>query len=182
MLVALMLTVPLVSYFIAISELSDFTLKLISIIGTVGSIAGLLYTIVQISLIRRESEVISRTASATKEQVLLLSCVADWARGIKVAQEIQNHCRNRKREIAIPRIQELKQILYDIAHSSDQSIKSEHSESAGDQILLLNVVINGFEKAPTGKMSSDEIASVNEMLEKTIDLLSVIQSMTKNKG
>ncbi len=169
-------------YFIADLELTPFQSRYLSIVGTACTLVGLIYTIIQVSLVRRESEVISLSASETKEQVLLLARVADWARGIKVAQEIQNHCRNGKREIAIPRIQELKQILHDIVNSSDEKLKNLHGSDAGKQIVSLNVVINGFEKDSATKMSGDEVASVNKMLESTIDLLSRIQSIAKNKG
>ncbi|AVO55757.1 hypothetical protein [Ectopseudomonas mendocina] len=180
-LIAVPIAALLVSYFIADADLTSFQLKYLSIFGTVGTLLGLCYTIVQVSLVKKESVIIAGAAEETKKQVLLLACVADWARGVKVAQEIQIHCRNGKREIAIPRLQELKQILYDIAHSSDSSLKS-HGDDAGRQIVRLNLVINGFEKDPATGMSSHEIANVNEILEKTIDLLSQIQSITKNKG
>ncbi|CAN7261293.1 hypothetical protein LJR071_001095 [Pseudomonas sp. LjRoot71] len=170
------------SYLLAGVPLTEFQNKYISIFGTLGTITGLVYAIAQIALMRKESEVISETAKETKSQVLLITCIADWARGVKVAQEVQIYCRSGKREIAIPRIQELKQILQDIVNAANSEIKNTHGTNAANQIISLNIIINGFEKDTRAKMSGEEVARVNNTLEATIDLLNEIQSITKNKG
>jgi len=170
------------SYLLAGITVTEFQEKYISIAGTLGTIAGLIYAIAQIALMRKESEIISTTAKETKSQVLLLMCIADWARGVKVAQEVQIYCRSGKREIAIPRIQELKQILQDIVNAANIEIKGAHGSSAANHIVSLNVILNGFEKDTKAKMSGEEVARVNNTLEATIDLLNEIQSITKNKG
>jgi hypothetical protein len=182
MLFIIIFAVPAVSLWLATVELSEFQVMFISILGTSGTLAGLLYAIAQIAQIRKESKIIADTASQTKAQVFLLMRVADWARGIKVAQEVQIHCRNGKREIAIPRIQELKEILQDIIHAADEKISSEHGNAALKQIVSLNLIINGFEKDNKSRISKDEVAKVNAILELTIDLLNKIQSITKNRG
>jgi|GEM_PF-4566299 len=185
MKVSLMISIiiiAVISYLLASLTLTPFQVQYISIAGTLGTAVGLLYAIAQIILMRKESQIISETSRETKSQVLLLMCIADWARGVKVAQEVQIYCRSGKREIAIPRIQELKQILQDIVNSSNEEIKNNHGGFANEHIVNLNIIINGFEKDSRARMDSEEVARVNRTLEMTIDLLNKIQSITKNKG
>jgi hypothetical protein len=181
-LVILTIALLVVPYFLADYPIGGFLARYITIVGTAGTFAGLIYTIFQVILLRKEAKIITATARETKSQILLLMCIADWARGVKVAQEVQIHCRNGKREIAIPRIQELKQILQDIVNASDGEIKEVHGGTAAKHIINLNVIINGFEKDTKSKMSGVEVAGVNKTFEATIDLLTEIQSITKNKG
>jgi hypothetical protein len=143
------------------------------VIGSNASVLGIVYTIVALNNIRRESEIIVLATRETKQKLDDFNGVSDIAKAIKLIQEIQGYARSHKYEVGIIRLQELK-----ITVSQLKIINSGTPEipDLSDSIFNINKLIASMEKEIAAKSVNLKIATVNGSLETLSDLLIEIQT------
>lgn len=145
------------------------------IVGTNLSVLGIIYTAVQIKMLRTEAEIIKTVTDETREGINALNRFADVTRAMKLIQEIQGYARARKHEVAVMRLQELKIIIGQMK-SFNSSLPSPLDLDG--IIQKLNQIINGMEKDIESKTTSVKSVLVNANLERILDSLVDIQSET----
>jgi hypothetical protein len=149
------------------------------IVGTNLSILGIIYTWVQIALLRHEAEIIRSTTNDTQERIKALNRFGDVATAMKLIQEIQSYTRARKYEPGVMRLQELKII---IGQMKSFNSGLQHPLDLDGTIVRLNQLINAMEKDIDSRTASLKVAAANASLERILDTLVHIQTETLQRN
>ena len=155
------------------------------IIGSNASVLGIIYTIISLNQLAKESEIIKSTTKETKQRIGAFAGVSDLAKAVKLIQEIQGYARSAKHEAAIIRLQELKII---VSHLRIADFIIAKSVDLTEAIYSINRLIGIMEKEITvvnSRLKAKDtivvskglkITVVNKSLEQISDLLVDIQA------
>lgn len=177
---ALLLPITLgTTYFTVDRTVPDWLFNFWSVTGTNFSILGILYTIIQIHLLRTEFDIIKAAALQTRDNITIVNQYGDIATAIKLIQEIQGYVRMRKHEASVMRLQELK-ILIGQMNLMELVLRRPFDRSA--TIFRLNQVINTMENDIADRTSLTQAAAVNASLENILDALVEIQQQTVQRS
>ncbi len=179
---ALTLLLPItlgITYFTVDRTVPDWLFNFWSVTGTNFSILGILYTIIQIHLLRTESDIIKAAALQTRDNITIVNQYGDIATAIKLIQEIQGYVRMRKHEPGVMRLQELKII---IGQMNLAELVLRRPFDRGAALFRLNQMINAMENDIADRTSLTQAAAVNASLENLLDALVEIQQQTVQRS
>lgn len=168
-----------ITYYNVDRTVPNWMLNFWGVVGTNFSILGILYTIIQVHLLRTESDIIKAATLQTREKLLIVNQYGDIATAIKLIQEIQGYARMHKHEVGVLRLQELKII---IGQMNLMGIVLQRPFDRSAAIFKLNQVINGMEKDIADKTTFTQPAAVNSSLENLLDALVEIQQQTMQRS
>lgn len=156
----------------------DWRVTFWGIVGSNASVLGIIFALVQLHQLRKESAIITETSNETKNKLLELDQFADLARATKLIQEIQGYSRSAKHEMAVMRLQEVKVIVVQAKGLKGKTISGVDF----DRILQkLNYLINGLEMEIETKSNSLKVSVSNGELEMILDSLVNLQTQILTK-
>ena len=163
------------------NSISDQTLKMVYLIGTIASVIGLIIVFIQIAALRSLSNLTKTIAEETRERIVFFINASDIAKILKLTHEIQNYNRLKKFELSLLRMQDLKYGLIQIKnHEPFKDMINEKNFSG--HLSSLAVDISSTEKQLNNPSSTLNIARLNETLEKVSSDLCDLDTKLKQIG
>lgn len=122
------------------SSISDY----ISAVGSIASLYGIVFTLWQISQVKRVTEAVSEAVDKKLEEIDSLIVYADVKRHIEICNSINLYLMSKKYEIAAIKIEQLKEVLINLKQSKDLQVKD--IDAASSHIFNLNVDLQSIRK------------------------------------
>lgn len=175
--ILLVIVLPLVASKYFDPSLIDYIMRF----GTFASLAGLYYIILQIIKIKDISESTNEAVAKTHSSLVNNITRSNISRGLKTIQETQGLIRNKKYEISLIRLQEIKAFLIDMMHNNGFSEMINDFKIKND-IKKLQGYINSVDKEIQIKKNQDytlDGSIINSYLESLSSKLSIFDTKLK---
>ncbi len=183
------ITTVIILIFIILSLITFFTIdkfqnkyiNLITIIGTLASLIGLIIVYIQVNTLKNQSKVTQEIAEKTRNSLLFFINALDIAKIIRLPQEIQGHNRSGKFELSIMGMHDLKYSLKQILNNPHIKLLVNEARYS-KHITDLSVDINNIEKQLSKSSGSLSIEKLNGNLEAILNDLQDIDTKLKQFG
>jgi hypothetical protein len=109
-------------------------LEIISAVGSIASLFGLIIAILQIQSVKDITVATQRAVADTKAQLIQNISISDLAQAIKLIEHIQEYLGNSKLELAYVRLQDLRVLLIQFvaSHSIEEEEREEYKSLLKD--------------------------------------------------
>lgn len=136
----------------------------IGLVGTAASIIGLVMVLFQLAKIRGITESAKLSAEKTRNEMNQFLFISDLSKTIKTIEEIQQYNRNKKFEMSLLRMQELKSYLSQIINNDKIEVYIDLN-GIKKKLTGISVDINSINKEVINNDDSLDILELNNSLE-----------------
>lgn len=151
-------------------------LEIISAVGSIASLFGLIIAILQIQSVKVISVATQRAVADTKAQLVQNISISDLAQAIKLIEQIQEYLGYSKFELAYVRLQDLRVLLIQFvaAHSIEEYEREEYENLLKD-IGIHSV--NLYDAVYKDKVI--RVSGINKTLHKALEILIASENQLK---
>ena len=139
-----------------LNEAEKNIINFISIFGTFLSFFGIVFAFLQLENLK---EINTNTNTEVKNSINRINdilSISELSKGIKVIQEIQTSIHNKKYELSLIRMKDLKYILIQTKHNS-KLIELTNKDEYEDSIINLNDLVRNISLLDINNLFTDEI-------------------------
>lgn len=154
---------------------------IVSAIGSVASLFGLVIAIIQLYGLRQITEATKRAVSDTRAQLILQISISDITRARKTIEQIQHHAKHNENSLTHLRLQDLRTIL--LQFSSDKrfvSLVDKHSYA--DLLSDIGIHTRNIYNTMIDKSKPIDVTVINQTLEDCSTLLTTLETQLKYSG
>ena len=161
-----------------LNETEKNIINFISIFGTFLSFFGIVFAFLQLESLK---EINTNTNTEVKNSINRINdilSISELSKGIKVIQEIQTSIHNKKYELSLIRMKDLKYILIQTKHNS-KLIELTKKDEYEDSIINLSIDINNVSDSLLKPNKAINYSKVNSNLEDLSTKISELENKLK---
>lgn len=152
--------------------------EIVSVVGSVASLFGLIIAILQISSLKKIAEETNRAVEETKAELIQSISISDVSKAIKLIEQIQMYAGNKKFEAAHLRLQDLRILLIQFKGNA-QSVRLNDKGKYDDLLADLGIHISNLYNTIFMKEKSINIVVLNQTLEDVAAILASLENELK---
>jgi hypothetical protein len=164
-----------------ISLLDTNTINFISISGTLASITGLIFVLIQTSHAIKLSQATKEAAENSRNKIISLFNTIDIAKLQKTIHEVQQYNRSKKFQLSILRMQEVREGLQNIRCNTNLT-SILPVQKINKLVSMMSVDISSIEKQLLTEDLTIDISKLNNNLDSILNEINTLNSEIKYNG
>ncbi|MCD8413700.1 hypothetical protein [Tenacibaculum finnmarkense] len=161
-----------------LNETDKNTVNFISIFGTFLSFFGIVFAFLQLESIKEINTNTHKEVKASISRINDILSISELSKGVKIIQEIQTSIQNKKYELSLIRMKDLKYILIQTKHNS-KLIEYTKKEEYENSIINLSIDINNVSDSILKPNKTVNYSKVNSNLEGLSTKISELENKLK---